>query len=211
MSKELRICGVCGKQFLSSNMNHRFCSDECRAKVYADRQLRKYREKHNIPQDEEAVYNHQEVSVRKCKICGKEFEYFDDRRGFCSLDCRKADALDMTIDEYTEYRKIKGKIDEALPITKAATLIAYITYQCYECKRKTNVYLEEGVEVGEDSKPAPFELYCPHCGHGVMREVDSWRPLKKNRENKLGERYLAAFPEGDVSVYVYSDKKGHKE
>lgn len=203
MSREMKICEVCGKRFLAINKNHSICSEGCRNKKNADKTLRKYREKHNKEQDAPVEYLKQKILHKKCLTCGTEFETFDDDKKFCSLNCRKAKALDMTATEYAEHKAGRANREEPIPMHKNATLVAYIIYQCYDCKRQTKVCLEEGVEVGDCSKPAPFELACPHCS-GVMREIDSWRPLTRRRQNRNGEKYLATFPEGDVAVYIYN-------
>lgn len=204
MSKEMRLCEVCGKKFLSSHKKHSICSDKCRAKKYAEIQLQKYRKKNHQPFIE-IIYKKQDAYQRECPVCGTLFETFDESKEFCSLDCRKADALHMDLNEYKEHKASNGKVEEAIEYNKDSLLVAYIIYECYDCKQITQVNIEEGIEVGIDSKPSPFELFCPHC-HGIMRETDSWRPLKEFRRNKIGEKYLATLPEGDKAVYVYKAK-----
>ncbi len=65
-----KICECCGKEFKTSCRRGKYCSMECRDKVYKERKVR--------------------LGVRTfyCELCGKAFES-DKRRKFCTPECRR--------------------------------------------------------------------------------------------------------------------------
>ena len=64
-------CGQCGKVFVTTNHNQKYCSVECRDKAY-----------------KEKPYKPLGTRVFECEFCGELFEA-DAKRRFCTPECRR--------------------------------------------------------------------------------------------------------------------------
>lgn len=89
-----RECAICGKEFVISNSNERYCSDACR------------RESEKAKQ--EARKEARKAILKTCPICNKEFEVSEQHRRYCSDACSK-EAIRIHAKQYKENRKQETK------------------------------------------------------------------------------------------------------
>ena len=110
-------CSVCNKMFLPHRPNHKYCSAECREKVY----IKKYK------------YKKKTEFKRKCKQCGKEFVTNDNKKKYCSDECR----LEFNESSYKHVSPTK----RTCPICNKIFLSAhvnksYCSKNCYDTAKK---------------------------------------------------------------------------
>lgn len=89
-----RECAICGKEFVISNSNERYCSDACR------------RESEKAKQ--EARKEARKAILKTCPICNNEFELSEQHRRYCSDACSK-EAIRIHAKQYKENRKQEMK------------------------------------------------------------------------------------------------------
>lgn len=89
-----RECAICGKEFVISNPNERYCSDACR------KEGRKAIDK----AANEAKKQARKAILKTCPICNKEFEVSEQHRRYCSDACSK-EAIRIHAKQYKENRK----------------------------------------------------------------------------------------------------------
>lgn len=73
-------CKLCNKIFAANHFNCRYCSIECKKealKIQRNKRVALYKEKRK------------QLTTKKCLYCKKEFEDIDDKRIFCSIQCRR--------------------------------------------------------------------------------------------------------------------------
>lgn len=120
----MRKCYYCGKEFLATTGNRKYCSKECQTKAQIERQMAAYRKKKEK----------KEPAAKKCAFCGGEFMPKNERRVYCCEECTKKAQKKKSLQHKVCARC--GKEFEA-----HSALTKYCSDECRraaiaECKRK---------------------------------------------------------------------------
>ena len=90
---DLRMCKICGKEFLPTHGNQACCSAECKAEAEKKRQREWYRKKHEIP------------DTAVCAICGVQFKPKSPRNKCCSKECSRKNKQQSSARWYAAHKK----------------------------------------------------------------------------------------------------------
>lgn len=120
----MRKCSYCGKEFLATTGNRKYCSKECQTKAQIERQMAAYWKKKEK----------KEPAAKKCAFCGGEFMPKNERRVYCCEECTKKAQKKKSLQHKVCARC--GKEFEA-----HSALTKYCSDECRraaiaECKRK---------------------------------------------------------------------------
>lgn len=89
-------CAMCGKKFMVTVYNKKYCSKVCVNMRTREHQRRMYQKRSGMPKD---------GYLLKCGFCGEKFRSDRSNRVYCSADCKKKQARNR----YKEYyAKKKG-------------------------------------------------------------------------------------------------------
>ncbi len=128
-SEELRICTVCGKEFVPTSSVQKMCSEACRAEQ-GRRQARRYNREHG--------------KLKVCPGCGEKFHSTSTGRKYCCDACKREALLRRATQERQGARPVfrdrrppdppprsKDKADWTLADICAAAREAGLTYGQY--------------------------------------------------------------------------------
>jgi len=111
-ANQYKRCNACGSMFHPYRPYQKYCSAECRLKVFK----KKY------------YYNIKRTVQKKCKQCSKEFLTNDSKKVYCSALCREAYQLNFIKKKKPEKRRclICDRIFETTHWSKR-----YCSNECY--------------------------------------------------------------------------------
>lgn len=78
-----RICPVCGKNFITTNSNHKYCCGECAFIHHRETYNARYQRERKLRAKDDPLEG------RICKTCGKTFDAVHRLQRYCSPKCRK--------------------------------------------------------------------------------------------------------------------------
>ncbi len=131
-----KICPVCGKEFTPVAKHSKYCSKECSDEVKRQYRARYYQQ--NREKYLDYVAEHQKpdtphVYTKVCPFCGKEFETTNNRKIYCSDECKN------------QYNKEKKREKKVYPINTCIMCGKQFTarsvrtrFCCKECEKKYN-------------------------------------------------------------------------
>lgn len=147
---------MCGKQFTTSQTNHKFCSCYCR-KLSEKEANHNYR----IVNDDEYYISH----TKKCEWCNLDFIAFNLKTSYCSSRCksngawaRRSKGKDKLSygKERKRYKRAKanGRFDWDITLDKLINRDGAICYLCGVETDKNDYRYEEGTFIAGNKYPS---------------------------------------------------------
>ena len=207
----MRKCSYCGKEFLATTGNRKYCSKECQTKAQIERQMAAYWKKKEK----------KEPAAKKCAFCGGEFISKNERRVYCCEECTKKAQKKKSLQHKVCARC--GKEFEA-----HSALTKYCSDECRraaiaECKRnrgRKEEAKENGVAALNRLAREAVEhhmSYCAGCpiGRSTPRpgRMTNAEYIRSLDDKGLAALFNAAFDDVDVlkeqcNLCRYSDPDG---
>lgn len=131
----IKQCAYCGKEFDAIHKSMKYCSEQCRYVVHANKERERY-------QKRKQEQSHQKSIIKQCPVCGKTFETSikASTKVYCSIECNK---IKKRLEQYN-----RDCIEKECPICKKK----FMTYSTRKicCSKQCN---KEYVKIRQKNRP----------------------------------------------------------